>query len=149
MRVDAQTRKGQLGHVGFADNDGTGGTQSGHSRRIERCGRVAGQGFGPGQGHFAGNIVQILDGDQHPRQGPGLHAQLMRLIAVARGHSSCLDVKPRVDVSRSGLTGHFQHPVQGGLGGPALGACSGDVFNQWQMACGHIRVGRGGISVNP
>ena len=61
MRVDADAGKGELGHVGAADQDGAGGPQTRDNRRVVLCRGQIVERLGAGQGGFAGNVEQVLD----------------------------------------------------------------------------------------
>jgi len=64
MRIGTDARKGELGHVGFRDDDGAGLAKPAHDRRIGfGRSRFFGENLRAGARRLAGNVEQILDAD--------------------------------------------------------------------------------------
>ncbi len=89
MRIGADAGEGEFGHVGLGDDHRAGLAQPPHHRRIGG-GRLAfvGQHLRAGARDFAGDVEQILDGDdgavERPERDAGLGARIGRLGGGAR-----------------------------------------------------------------
>ena len=90
MRIDADAGKGEFGHVGLGDDDRAAGAQGAHHRRIG-VGRLAllGQNLRAGARDFAGDVEQILDGDdgavERAERDAGAGARIGGVGGTARG----------------------------------------------------------------
>ena len=90
MRIDADAGKGEFGHVGLGDNDRAAGAQGVHHRRVGlRRFALLGQHLGAGARDLAGDVEQILDGDDDAVEGPkrnaGAGARIGGVGGAARG----------------------------------------------------------------
>ena len=75
MRIGADAGEGELGHVGLGDDHGAGRAQPPHDRRIGGGRRrLFGEDFRAGPRRLAGDIEQILDGDDGAVERPERHA---------------------------------------------------------------------------
>ena len=97
MRIEAEPGKGELGHVGLADDDGAGGTQPGDDRGIFLGRQRVTQHSRSCPGRLAGNVEQILDRDRQPGQRAAAASGLARAIAGGGIRSRPIGIKPGED----------------------------------------------------
>jgi hypothetical protein len=63
VRIGADTREGEFGHVGLGNDHAAGSAQPPHYGRVGRRSRRIGEHLRAGARRLAGNIEQILDAD--------------------------------------------------------------------------------------
>ena len=81
MRVDADTRIGELGEVGPAQHDRAGRAQPRDDRGVAAGRRFVGERRRGSRGDFAGDIEQVLHRNRQPGERRGDHAGLSERIA--------------------------------------------------------------------
>ncbi len=86
MRVDAEARKRELGHVGASDRHEAGRAHAGDRGGIAGRGRRLAQRDRAGRGHVAGHVEQVLHRNGHARIGRGSRVPPPELVeGVGRG----------------------------------------------------------------
>jgi hypothetical protein len=92
VRIDADARVGELGHIGTPDKHRPRRTQARNDRRVG-TGRTLRQHTCAGASHVALHVEQVLDGYRHARQRPD-HALLAQHVAglglLARRHAHAM-----------------------------------------------------------
>ena len=92
MRIGADGGKSEFHHVGLGDDHGAGAAQPRDDRGVGRRGLFfIGQDFRAGARDFAGNIEQILDGDDLAVEGPERNPVARPPVGgIGRGHRALL-----------------------------------------------------------
>ncbi len=140
MRVDANPGKGELGHVGAADEDRPGGAQPGDDRRVAGRRRAVVERLRASQGGFPRDIEEVLDRHRQAGQGRGDIPRLAQAILRVGGGAGAVGVDP--DEAARAFARGVGDPRQRRLDQSAAGgAPSGQILGE-AKDCRLLRSGR-------
>ena len=123
MRIDADAGKGELGHVGAANEDGPGRAQPGDDRRVALRRRLVVERLRAGQRALARDIEKVLDRDRQSGERRGDVTRLAQgVLGIGGGaRAVCID---RDEAARAFARG-FGDPGQRRLDQRAAGGPPG------------------------